>query len=178
MKRFIYRIVSLVFILTLTSVSCSISNPKDTPFCISPVEIYFSPQGGIRDKIINVINLSKSNIDIAIFDFTSNEVAQALKNAKERGVNIRLIMDSRQAKGPHSQYEYFKNNGFEVRLKKGKGQGIMHNKVCIFDNRLVMTGSYNISENAERFNYENVVFISDKNVIQKYQEMFEKLWNE
>ena len=53
----------------------------------------------------------------------------------------------------------------------------MHNKFAIFDNKLLVTGSYNWTNNAEHFNYENAVLISDPTIITKYQKEFEKIFN-
>lgn len=53
----------------------------------------------------------------------------------------------------------------------------MHNKFAIFDKKLLFTGSYNWTANAERFNYENAVFISDPAIINQYQKEFDKIWN-
>lgn len=156
-----------------------------------PTDVYFSPNGGIQKRIIDEIDKAKSGIDIAIFSFTSDKVARALAKAKKRGVSIRLIMDSENTKEDYSQWSYLTKNGFNMKLLSGKKRykkdeaeedkwGDMHNKFIIFDgnsdNRLLMTGSYNISESAEKYNHENALFISDKSVIQTYQEMFEKLW--
>lgn len=141
------------------------------------IEAYFSPDAGIQDRLIKAINLTMSTIDIAIFDFTNGIIAQSLKEAKDRGVKIRIIMDKMKAGSKDSEYTFFKENGFEVKLIKGKGRGIMHNKFILFDGKLLMTGSYNISESAEKYNYENAIFIADKPVIQKYQETFDALWD-
>ena len=52
----------------------------------------------------------------------------------------------------------------------------MHNKFAIFDGKLMVTGSYNWTNNAEHFNYENAVFITDTNVIKEYQKDFDDIW--
>ena len=167
----------LSIVLILLCLGCSNYDSAPLPNN-TPIEAYFSPNGGTQERIIKAINLTKSTIDIAIFDFTNGVIAQSLKEAKDRGVKIRIIMDSKQAKGQHNEYNFFKNNGFEVKLMTGKGKGIMHNKFIIFDGKLLMTGSYNISENAERYNYENALFISDVKVIEKYQSTFNQLWKD
>ncbi len=148
--------------------------------CVSNrIDVLFSPNGKIQKRIIEEIKQTDSTIDIAIYSFTNNEIAQSLKKAKDRGVAIRLIMDSRQAgeKQKHTQYKFFKINNFDAQKLKGKGRGIMHNKFIIFDGKLLMTGSYNISANAELYSYENVIFITDKSVIEKYQKEFKKLYS-
>lgn len=60
-------------------------------------EVYFSPNGGARDRLLRAINHTKATIDLAVFDFTSGELAGALLTAKERGVVIRIVADARQA---------------------------------------------------------------------------------
>jgi len=151
------------------------TGPTNQSVSTLPTEVYFSPDGRIQDRIIKAINLSKSTINIAIYDFTNGIIAQSLKEAKDGGVKIRIIMDKTKAGNKDSEYKFFKDNGFEVKLMSGKGHGIMHHKFIIFDGKLLMTGSYNISENAEKYSYENVLFISDIKVIEQYQAEFEKM---
>lgn len=54
-------------------------------------------------------------------------------------------------------------------------QDFMHNKLLIIDNSLVITGSYNFSENAEA-NDENLVFIESAAVAAAYTDYFEELY--
>ena len=53
----------------------------------------------------------------------------------------------------------------------------MHNKFAIFDKRLLFTGSYNWTANAEHNNYENAVFISGPQTISQYQKEFDRIWD-
>ena len=142
-----------------------------------PAEVYFSPEGHIQDRIISAIDKSSTSIDLTIFDFTSQEIKLALKRAKAKGVAIRIIADSRQAKGVHSIIPALTGEGFNVKVVHGKARGIMHNKFAIFDKKLLFTGSYNWTNNAEHFNYENAIFISDPETIKKYQQEFERIWS-
>lgn len=168
----------LIVSLILSFCGCSHTNPANQPVSTPPIEVHFSPDGGIQKRIIKAIDQSKSSIDIAIYSFTNDKIAQSLKEAKDRGVKIRIIMDSRQTKSNHSQHTFLKDNGFEVKLKKGTARGLMHHKFIIFDGQLLMTGSYNITKNAERYNYENVLFISNRPVVEKYQILFNQLWQD
>lgn len=140
-------------------------------------EVYFSPDDHIRNRIIDAIDNSRISIDIAIFDFTSVDIETSLEKAKARGVKIRLIADSRQAKGEYSVIQLLIDKGFDVKVIHGKGRGIMHNKFAIFDKSLLFTGSYNWTENAESFNYENAIFIRDPVIINQYQKEFDEIWN-
>lgn len=160
----------LVLFLCINSLNCTISQEKIT-------EVYFSPNGYVKERIIKAIDMSRSTIDIAIFDFTSQDIKIALENAKKRGVKIRIIADNRQYKGPYSVIQPLVDSGFEVKISRGKNRGIMHNKFAIFDKALLFTGSYNWTKNAEYFNYENAIFITEANTINQYQKEFDKIWN-
>ncbi len=162
-------VLSLLFVLSI-----SVSHAE--------TQVFFSPaqftQEGIRGQIIEHINQSKESIDIAIYAFTTEPIAQALLNTKERGVEIRIIVDSRQISYNSSQYSFLEDNGFNLKVLSGiKGHGIMHNKIAIYDGEIVQTGSYNWSDNAEFNSWENVVFIDDATIVKRYQDYFEKMWN-
>ena len=139
-------------------------------------ETYFSPNGGVGSHIVKAINDSKISIDLAIFDLTSQDIQSALEKAKNRGVKIRIIADSRQAKGRNSLIPVLANDQLNLKITHGEGRGIMHNKFAIFDGKLMVTGSYNWTNNAERFNYENAIFITDPNVIRQYRRYFDNIW--
>lgn len=146
------------------------------PPALYKAEVYFSPNGGVASNIIKAINNAKSSIDLAIFDLTSNDIASSLEKAQKRGVKIRIIADSRQAKGRNSLIPILSNDQLSLKITHGEGRGIMHNKFAIFDGKSMVTGSYNWTNNAEHFNYENAVFITDPNVIRQYQREFDTIW--
>ena len=139
-------------------------------------EAYFSSEGHVKSEIVKAIENSRFSIDIAIFDFTSQPIKVSLEKAADRGVKIRVIADYRQAKGAHSVVPLLKKEGFSVKIAKGRSGGIMHHKFAIFDKTLLFTGSYNWTDNAENHNYENAVFISDPNIIKRYQKEFDIIY--
>ncbi len=63
-----------------------------------------------------------------------------------------------------------------MKRMEGTGGGIMHNKYCIIDNRVLITGSYNWSAAAEYSNDENALFLEGAPIIQDYAADFERLW--
>src|SRR5579864_787220 len=117
-------------------------------------EIYFSPNGGIRDQIIKRINTSRSFIDLAMYSLTSGDIAEALASASRRGVKIRVIRDSIQSENKNDENAYLEQNGIQVGIRSGKGRGIMHDKFAVFDGKEIFTGSYNWTNNAENNNWE------------------------
>jgi phosphatidylserine/phosphatidylglycerophosphate/cardiolipin synthase-like enzyme len=168
------HIVLIVLFCAIIAGCCGHTKIEPAPY---HAEVYFSPEGHTQDRIIKAIDASNSTIDLAIYGFTAPEIKSAFERAKQRGVRIRIIADSVQAKGTHSVIQALIDEGFNIRIAHGKGRGIMHNKFAIFDNRLLFTGSYNWTANAEHSNYENAIFISDPETITQYQKEFDKIWN-
>ena len=141
-------------------------------------DVLFSPRGSIKETIIKTISSSEESIDVAAFTFTSGDLAEALYNAKERGVEIRFVIDQRQDKRRYPVLEFLKEEGFHLQFLKGNIGGSMNNTFAIFDGKLLVTGSYNWTEYSEKFNYENAIFIDDSDVIGKYKKEFDSLYNE
>jgi hypothetical protein len=139
--------------------------------------VLFSPGGSINDTIIKNIVSSSSTIDVAAFTFTAGGIAEALYQAKERGVVVRVIVDQTQDAKNYPVLEFLKEEGFNLQFLKGNIGGSMNNAFAIFDDKLIVTGSYTWTEYAEKFNYENAIFIDEPDVVDKYKKEFESLYN-
>ncbi|MEA3486011.1 MAG: phospholipase D family protein, partial [Candidatus Aerophobetes bacterium] len=137
--------------------------------------IFFSPKGGIAEEIIKQIDNAQEYIDIAMYSFTYEPIAEAIIRAKNRGVKIRILMDKGQSQGKYSKYRFFLDNGIAV--IQDRHAGIMHNKIAIIDKRILFIGSYNWSKSAEERNEENILeFIDEEKIIRIYQERLNYLW--
>ncbi len=142
-------------------------------------EAYFSPDGGIRNQLIRRINRSQSSIDIAVYSFTSGEIAQALADAHKRGVRIRVIRDLSQTANKHDEDVFLERHEIQVKVLSGRPpHGVMHHKFAIFDGKVVETGSFNWTVNAESYSHENALFFDGPQLIQAFEKEFERLWKE
>lgn len=136
--------------------------------------VYFSPSGGCTDAIVSQIDKAQSTIDIMMYSFTSRPIIQALEKAKERGVTIRVLLDKAQETQKYAKGRYLSQR--EIAVRYDTGQGLMHNKVGIIDGKLMFTGSFNWTAQAEKYNAENLLQIDDPALIKQYQARFELLW--
>jgi hypothetical protein len=149
-----------------------------TPAAIyAKTEVLFSPRGSIKDAIIKNIISARSTIDVTAFTFTAGDIAEALYQAKDRGVKIRVIVDQTQDAKCYPVLEFLKEEGFNLQFLKGNIGGSMNNAFAIFDDNLLVTGSYTWTEYAEKFNYENAIFIDESDVVEKYKKEFETLYD-
>ncbi len=143
----------------------------------SPSETYFSPRAGIARRIVDEINRTQTTLDIAIYSFTRDEIADAVIAANSRGVAVRIVADTSQSDGIGSDIARLEAAGVPLKKTIGGNGGIMHNKYAIFDGRIMVTGSYNWSTAAEENNDENAVFIRAGSTISAFQSAFNALWN-
>lgn len=139
-------------------------------------DLYFSPEGGVRDQIIKRVNHSKETIDVAVYSFTAGEIAQSLAEAAKRGVRVRIVRDASQSGDKNDENSFLTDSGIPVHITSGRGRGIMHDKFAVFDGKEACTGSYNWTNNAEHNNWENWLCTDESKVIKGFQEEYERLW--
>ena len=177
MKRFgfIKRVNLFTFLLSLSVSILTVLFASHTIY--AKTEVLFSPRGSIKEAIINNIIASTVTIDITAFTFTAGDIAETLYQAKERGVEIRVVIDQKQDAEHYTVIEFLKDEGFDLQFLKGNIGGSMNNTFAIFDSKLLVTGSYTWTEYAEKFNYENAIFTDEPNVVGKYKKEFEMLYD-
>lgn len=141
-------------------------------------EVYFSPNGHVRQRLVRAIEESRKTIDIAVYNFTAFELAEALYAAQARGVRIRVLVDREMAETGGSGVRGLRLNGIPVRSLGVPEQSLMHNKFAVFDERLVVTGSYNWTNSAEHANYENLVVLEEPALVARFHQEFHRLWRE
>jgi phosphatidylserine/phosphatidylglycerophosphate/cardiolipin synthase-like enzyme len=151
-------------------------------FLVSPagaeVEVLFSPERAIKEHVLKEVESTTSTLDLAIHEITSSDMAQAFLKAKGRGVKVRMIADSKQAKMKSSKITYLIHQGILVKVLGGKGEGLMNHRFAILDGKKVITGSYDWSRFLESSSYENVLILTDSDVVASYQKEFDRLWRE
>lgn len=124
--------------------------------------------------LISLISQARGSIYVAVYSFTRDGLARALVEAKNRGVEVRVVMERDNAFGQGSEYEFLKANGVDVRLDGNPAS--MHHKFMVVDGEVVVTGSYNWSTAAEDRNDENIVVIRDAGIASRFIEEFNRVW--
>ena len=154
--------------------------PVATPGAARIEGPYFSDGDRIAERIVAAINHSQKSIHIGMYSLTQPDITAALDAARRRGVDIRIVADEQQSHEPHSEISYLAAHGIQVRLSRGynSSHSIMHNKFAVFDGKTVETGSFNWTTSADRYNFENAVFISDPGVAARYESEFQRIWEQ
>ena len=76
--------------------------------------VLFSPDNDLQSVLINLINNEHEHISIATFSFTNSSLAQALINAKKRGVRIEILADGGNAITSYSKISFLSENKIPV----------------------------------------------------------------
>lgn len=149
--------------------------PAGGPGAIQP---YLCPQDQCAERLISFIGTAEESVHVMIYSFTKREIAEALVQAKHRGVEVQVLMDSLQSKNQYSQEAFLRESGIEVRIRDPPGTAIFHDKVSIVDRMAVSTGSFNYTQNADEGSAENVVILYDTPTAQKFEAEFQRYWQE
>ena len=142
----------------------------------SYVTPYFSPKDkAILNSIIPIVNNSKSYIYMPAFVITHSKLANALIAAKQRGVDVKIILDATGVYSTGSKIKLLRDS--KIPLKVENYAGKIHSKSMIVDDKYVVIGSMNFSNSGENKNDENVLVIQDKKLTVFYKNFFLYLWN-
>ena len=142
----------------------------------SLIEVYYSPQDGTLEHILAVVNAAQENIYFLAYSFTSDELAAALIEQAKLGVTVRGVFDKDQYHSNQgTEFDNLLNAGMDVNLDGNPR--LMHHKVIIIDEQIVITGSYNFSNNAEQNNDENTLIIHNPEIAAAFMTEFQQIYD-
>ncbi len=122
--------------------------------------IFFGPdihQSGREfsiDRFCDVLRSSRRSLDISIFSFSDDQIANIVEDAHNRGVAVRLMSDNKTVSDQGSDVARLAKIGIPVKVDTLEGH--MHNKFVVIDGRVTMSGSFNWTTAATRDNFEHV----------------------
>lgn len=160
---------------------------QSTPSVRTPssVKVFFSPDDNVQEKLISFIDQELVSIKIAVFVFTDEQIAQALIRAKNRGVDVQIIIDPSHIKDRYSKIKLLEKNKVPIfeynpEYLKDKRSNLMHHKFVIFgtpdsEHGSVWTGSFNFTQAATKRNQENAVLIKDYDTVKQFFNHYETL---
>ena len=139
------------------------------------IETIFESEGNSRARMIELIKSSRSSIYFMAFVFTDDDIAEAMINRHRAGVQVLGVVEARNAAGQGSTFDTFVQAGIDI-FRDGNPY-VLHHKVIILDDSIVITGSYNFSASAARNNDENVLIIHSPEIAASYLEEFDRAYD-
>lgn len=126
----------------------------------------------LEDVIKAHLVYARKRVRICVAWVNYDRYAYVFSELINKGVSIEIIVND-----DHSNQDNFPDEVEGLHLKRlSSRQGFMHHKFCVIDDHMVLRGSFNWSENANR-HYENLEVASDDfPLASAYTERFEELW--
>jgi phosphatidylserine/phosphatidylglycerophosphate/cardiolipin synthase-like enzyme len=124
---------------------------------IASLTAHFSPKGGCQEAIVRELKAARREILVQAYSFTSEPLTMALIEAKKRGVHVEVLLDHSNEKEKYSDLHLFLEHGLPPLIDGS--HPIAHNKIMIIDQKTLVTGSYNFTNQAEHENAENMLII-------------------
>ncbi|MBI1768283.1 MAG: DUF1669 domain-containing protein [Bacteroidetes bacterium] len=138
------------------------------------MKVCFSPGEACRNAIINEIKNAIQELKICVFTISDDQITQAILDAHRRKVAVTIITDNDKTHDVGSDIGLLSKNGIQVKMDMSTNH--MHHKFMIADERTVITGSYNWTNSAARFNQENIIIAKEKEAIKSFVNEYDRLW--
>lgn len=175
----------ILILLCAVAVGFGVRYYKNRPKPTTEVawEVYFSgvstaPIGendpySLDKRLVVRLTNAKTRVDAALYHLDSTPVADALIEAHDRGVKVRVVTEANNV--DEAEIERLQEVGIPV-ADDGDNDGYMHHKFIVIDERYVWTGSYNTTYNGAYRNNNNVILIDSVplayNFTQEFRELF------
>ena len=135
---------------------------------------FFSPGDDCPRQIVNLLRRVRRSADICVFTITDDRISDAIADAHQRRIAVRIITDNDKSADLGSDVERLRRGGVPVRVDQTDYH--MHHKFALFDRRTLLTGSYNWTRSAAQLNEENFVVTEDTGLARRFAQVFDDLW--
>ena len=142
-------------------------------------ELYFSRSDPVEKVLVQEIEHARKSIHVLMYSFTDDALAAALQKAAQRGVDVKIVFDHGQTFEKHSLAGMMldKLGPERIEFRSGKGRGIMHEKMAVYDGADVSLGSFNWTDSARDNNWENLDIIHDSKLAANCELEFNRVWS-
>lgn len=134
----------------------------------------FSSQGtgGVDVPLVAAIDAARLSVDVAAYSLTLNSVRNALLNAHDRGVTIRMVMESTNMDS--SDVEKLLEAG--IPIIGDKQDGLMHDKFMVIDKSEVWLGSMNFTDSGAYDDDNSLMRILSTKMAENYTKEFDEMF--
>lgn len=135
--------------------------------------------GDIRSQLVDRIDVAKDSLKIAMAWFTNQVLFQLILDKAAGGTKIQIIISDSEANFRQDtglDFDALQRKGVKISVtSSGSDYHFMHHKFVVIDEKILITGSYNWSNNAHT-NFENILVIEDTTLARTYSLQFDHLF--
>ncbi|MEM7539024.1 MAG: phospholipase D-like domain-containing protein [Chloroflexota bacterium] len=140
------------------------------------IQVIFGPEDGGIERLVDLVRNAKASIKFMAFSYTHDALGKAMQDAAA-SLTVQGIFETVGSKTQFSELPRLHCGGLATVRRDGNSR-TFHHKVIIIDERIVATGSFNFSKNANDNNDENMVIVQSPEIAQMYLAEFERRWLE
>lgn len=144
-----------------------------TDYQDNAVHLVISPINA-RQSILGLIYESTESIWMYSEVLRDEEITQALNNAADRGVDVRILVNDSADEGDVPYFLDALSHGVQIRVLENP---YVHSKVMIIDGSSALVGSHNYSYTSLNLNREVGVVLTDSSNVGIIVSVFESDWN-
>lgn len=130
----------------------------------------------IKDELIERFSNVNYSLLIAVAWVTDSDIIDILIKKASEGKRIVLITNDDDI-NQKSLEQFRRLVSVKAEIRRFDLGTLMHHKYFIIDDKAVITGSYNLTYKASTSNRENILIISEANVISDYKKEFWNIYN-
>jgi phosphatidylserine/phosphatidylglycerophosphate/cardiolipin synthase-like enzyme len=126
---------------------------------------------------------ARHTLDIAMYAFTDQYLAEAILDRARAGVQVRIYRDhdqfeqeQRRANDRRQSTTEMLTGQSNIQIRVKGSRELMHLKSYLVDGRELRTGSANWSPTGEKRQDNNAHFTTDPQQIKAFQSTFEQMW--
>ena len=135
---------------------------------------FFSPGEACRKVIIQQIASALKRIHFCVFTISDDAISNSILLTHQKGVPIQIITDNDKSTDVGSDIDRLAREGVHVRVDRSSNH--MHHKFMVADGLHVITGSYNWTLSAAKYNHENILLTREPGVVKSFLKQFDLLW--
>ncbi|MGE3822355.1 MAG: phospholipase D-like domain-containing protein, partial [Isosphaeraceae bacterium] len=83
-------------------------------------EVHFSPGDDCVDRIKSLLRGARRTVNICVFTITDDRISDAILDARDRGVSVRIVTDDDKSSDYGSDVERLRNAGIPVRIDRSE----------------------------------------------------------
>ena len=136
--------------------------------------VCFTPGDNCVGEILEFLESAKKTIDICVFTISDDRLSKKITECMNKGVKVRIITDNDKQYDRGSDVNWLNDKGIDVKIDMTRNH--MHHKFAIADNEKILTGSYNWTRSASKYNHENFLISSNRKTAEKFKNEFSNLW--
>ncbi len=142
----------------------------------TPIQVLFAPEDEVASHLVPLIEQAQKSIRFMAFSFTHQELGDAVLARAKAGVDVKGIFETRGSETKYSELPTL--YCAHVPVRQDGNPATFHHKVFVIDDKMVITGSFNFSDNADQSNDENVIVVTHSGIAAQYLHEFERRWAE